>query len=61
MERTITLGDEYDDLLRDRLIFALRTLGAKFIDSSRVVGGSQDLENYKYELNGTTVEIVAET
>lgn len=59
---TVVLGDEFDESLRNRLIDALRKLGATPSGSaSRTVAGSQDLEELDVYVEGHLVRIEAET
>jgi hypothetical protein len=57
----ITLGDEFDDELRQKLMQALNDLGAKAGDSNRFVAGSQDLEKFDAFVDGQKIRIEAET
>lgn len=61
MSKTIILGDEYDDDLRDSLVNALKVLGATPVVSDWAAAGSQELETFEFELNGHTLCIEAET
>jgi hypothetical protein len=61
MSKTIILGDEYDDDLREALVNVLKGLGAKLINSNWAAAGSQELETFKFELNGHTLCVEAET
>lgn len=61
MSKTIILGDEYDDDLRDSLVNVLKGLGAIPVDSDWAAAGSQELETFKFELNGQTLCVEAET
>jgi hypothetical protein len=61
MSKRITLGDEYDEDLRDALVNVLKGLGVKPIDSDWAAAGSQELETFKFELNGHTLCVEAET
>jgi hypothetical protein len=59
---TIVLGDEFDDLLRGRLVDVLRKLGVtSTVKWDRFVGGSQDLESLEVVVQGRSVHIEAET
>lgn len=57
----VNLGAEYDDELRVALREVLRGSGAKLVDKTWGVGGSQLLETRTFELDGSTILIEAET
>jgi hypothetical protein len=59
--KTIHLGDEYDDSLRETLMRVLGEMGAQFDEGTRGVGGSQELETVRASIHGEVVEIEAET
>lgn len=61
MTKTVILGDEYDDALRERLLITLRALGAEMIDGSWAVAGSQELESCRVRLDGEELVVEAET
>ena len=58
---TTILGDEFDDDLRSKLMDVLRHIGAMPIDSTRSMGGSQDLEELDVVVDGRSVRVEAET
>lgn len=59
---TTILGDEFDDDLRSKLMDVLRHMGATPIDSTRSLGGSQDLEELDVVVvDGRSVHVEAET
>lgn len=58
---TTILGDEFDDDLRSKLMDVLRLIGATPIDSTRSLGGSQDLEELDVVVDGRSVRVEAET
>ena len=61
IESQVTLGDEFDDELREKLIRVLKDLGATAGDSNRFVAGSQDLEEFDVFIDGQRLHIEAET
>jgi len=61
MDKTITLGAEYDEVVFSALKEILKAEKAKLIDSSWGVGGSQEVSTWKYLVGGEECEIVAET
>jgi hypothetical protein len=60
-DKTVILGDEYDDALRARLFDVLRDLGAQMSAGERALAGSQDLETCRLRLDGAEVVVEAET
>ena len=61
MSKTILLGEEYDESLREALIGVLKAMGAVSLDSERNVVGSQELETYHFQLGGAALTVEAET
>ena len=56
------LGDEFDDVLRTKLLTALNHLGAVQIGvTDRAVVGSQDMERLAVDIAGRTLNVEAET
>ncbi|RBL87443.1 hypothetical protein DDE05_03515 [Streptomyces cavourensis] len=55
------LGNEYDEPLENALIEVLLFRGAVAIDASVCVGGSQELKEVKFELDGHLITLEAET
>lgn len=61
-QATVTLGDEFDEALRQKLVDVLRKLGAlQSGGSNRFVGGSQELEKLEVTIDGRHLHIEAET
>lgn len=60
-DKTVILGDEYDDALRARLFDVLRDLGAQTSTGERALAGSQDVEICRLLLDGADVVVEAET
>lgn len=59
---TVILGDEFDDGLRVKLLEALRQLGAITTNpASKVLAGSQELEELDVQVDGELLHIEAET
>jgi len=58
---SITLGDEYDDTLRETLRIVLARNGAVMNESSWHIGGSQEIESQNVEIEGAKITIEAET
>lgn len=59
---TVVLGDEFDDVLRAKLLNVLRGLGAFVAGSEgRAIAGSQELEELDVAINGQVLHVEAET
>jgi hypothetical protein len=61
MPKTIVLGDEHDDALRDALRATLHELGAVSLDQSWGLAGSQELSTHRVSLGSEIVTIESET
>ncbi|MQB42122.1 hypothetical protein [Rhizobium sp. ICMP 5592] len=61
MTKTVILGQEHDQKLRDTLMDVLRQLGASLISRNRAVAGSQEIETVLLQLAGQEITIEAET
>lgn len=61
MRKTVPLGDEYDDALRRRVMDALISMGAVVVDDAWGVGGSQECERVRLNLDGREIVVEAET
>ncbi|HEX8049720.1 hypothetical protein [Rhizobium sp.] len=61
MTKTVILGQEHDQNLRDTLMHVLRQLGASIISRNRAVAGSQEIETVLLQLAGQEITIEAET
>ncbi len=59
--KTIILGTEHDETLRQALMTTLKGLGAVHLDRSRGHAGSQDLEVTKVKIGNDIVTIEFET
>jgi hypothetical protein len=59
--RTVRLGDEYDDALREALVAVLRELGGYSESHEWGVGGSQEIENLEVDVRGQRVVVESET
>lgn len=59
--KTIVLGEEHDDQVRDAVGKVLQALDAKVIDKNWGLAGSQEIETLKVEIGGWAVSVVAET
>jgi hypothetical protein len=59
--KTITLGPEYDDALRETLKAVLRGLGAIAGQSSWGVGGSQEVDSLVVSVEGQPLTVESET
>lgn len=58
----IVLGDEFDDVLRSKLMAALSQLGAVSTGSvDRFVVGSQEIEELEVLVDGRRIRVEAET
>jgi hypothetical protein len=60
-QKTVVLGAEYDQGLRERLGAALSSLGAEMSDSVWGVGGSQELMRIDAAISDRILHIEAET
>lgn len=60
-QKTLILGAEYDDALREALLNVLVRLGAKDLSHDWGVGGSQELETAEVEIGAGRVVVKAET
>lgn len=59
--KTVILGDEYDETLREALRTVLLRNGAISTDKSWGVGGSQEIETVKVKLGDDLITIESET
>ncbi len=60
-QKTLILGPEYDNALREALHSVLARLGAKDLAHDWSVGGSQELETAEVQVGAKCVIIEAET
>lgn len=60
-EKSVVIGDEYDDDLRDQLLAVLKEMGATEKSSDRGMAGSQEVETYVFEVSGKKLVVEAET
>ena len=61
VERTICLGEEHDQPLRQALLAVHREMGGLVDERMLGVGGSQEVETVEVVLGGNPVRIEAET
>ncbi|MBB3611289.1 hypothetical protein [Rhizobium sp. BK602] len=61
MTKTMILGQEHDQNLRDTLMEVLRQLGASITSRNRAIAGSQEIETVVLQLAGKEITIEAET
>ena len=63
LTKTICLGTEYDERLREALVEVLRSIGAVVLDGAPFwgVGGSQVEERVQVEIDGRPLTIEAQT
>jgi hypothetical protein len=61
MTKTVILGTEFDEPLRSILPEVMRELGARTLNTSWGVGGSQELATAKAEIRGKVVDVESET
>jgi hypothetical protein len=59
--KTVLLGNEYDERLRDTLMKVLKSLGGTSEDASYGVGGSQEVEALEVSFGADTILVEAET
>jgi hypothetical protein len=60
-EKKIILGEEYDEVLIERLKSFLVNDGAIFKDKKEALAGSQDYVSYELEYQGDIIRIEIET
>ncbi|MCF6345180.1 MAG: hypothetical protein L3J00_01780 [Thiomicrorhabdus sp.] len=60
-QKTLILGDEYDDKLREKLMHFLQTNNAIILNTTQQIAGSQDIETLTVSLFGHNITIEAET
>lgn len=60
-QEKIILGDEYDELLKDKLKEVLSELGGQIESSDRGIGGSQEIDTVIASIHGHKILIEAET
>jgi hypothetical protein len=60
-QKTVNLGDEFDEKLWKALRSSLSDLGAKNCDENWGIGGSQELVTLVVELEGALIRIESET
>jgi hypothetical protein len=58
---TVILGDEFDDLLRGKLVQQLKTMGAILKDHDWAVVGSQEIDTYLVTIENQELRIESET
>jgi hypothetical protein len=58
---SVVLGDEFDDMLKDKVFQALTEMGGVRKNFEHLHGGSQDVYIWTYEINKIQVIIEAET
>ena len=61
MIKTVILGSEYDQELRQRVMDVMRELGATVTSGNWAVAGSQEIETLVAELRGHAITVEAET
>ena len=61
MEKRVVLGDEYDEVLWECLLDALRQLEAKKGSESHSLGGSQEMDSFDVLISGRKLRIESET
>ena len=61
IEKSVHLGDEFDEHLRQTLFMVLREMGAAFVGTTFGVAGSQEIESIETTIGGQSVKIEAET
>ncbi len=60
-QKTLILGDEYDDNLREKLMHFLKKNDAIILDTTQQIAGSQDIEILTVSLFEHNIIIEAET
>ena len=61
MNKTVTLGPEYDTATREALRVVLKSLGASAGGRTWGVGGSQEIEEFQVSVLETIVTVESET
>jgi hypothetical protein len=59
--KTVNLGDEFDKHLELRLNNVLKQLGGVTVSLKRGIAGSQDLTEWKLDVNGQPITVECET
>jgi hypothetical protein len=60
-DKSVVLGDEFDEDLRKAVLDVLREMGATEKSSDRGVGGSQEVETSVFDVEGKPLVLEAET
>ncbi len=60
-DKSVVLGDEFDEDLRKAVLDVLREMGATEKSSDRGVGGSQEVETSVFDVKGKPLVVEAET
>lgn len=59
--KTVVIGNEYDDVLIDKLRQVLQANGAVINDQKWALGGSQDFTEYEIAIKGDMLRVEIET
>lgn len=59
--KSVVVGSEFDDTLRDSIRIVLDRIGAVCFDKSWGVGGSQEYEKFVFNVGGDQITIESET
>jgi hypothetical protein len=60
-EQTVNIGDEFDTQLWEALKSVIQDLGGRIRDQKWGVAGSQELDSFVVELEGSVIRIESET
>jgi hypothetical protein len=60
-QQTIVLGDEFDSVLRDKVLAVLKGMNAITVDSDWSMAGSQEVELVEFQINERSLFLESET
>jgi hypothetical protein len=60
-QQTIVLGDEFDCVLRDKVLAVLKGMNAITVDSDWTMAGSQEVELVEFQINERSLFLESET
>jgi hypothetical protein len=60
-QQTIVLGNEFDSVLRDKVLAVLKGMNAITVDSDWIMAGSQEVELVEFQINERSLFLETET
>jgi hypothetical protein len=60
-QQTIVLGNEFDSVLRDKVLAVLKGMNAITVDSDWIMAGSQEVELVEFQINERSLFLESET